>query len=69
MLIPLIVSAIRHAVELAVAMECRCYHGDGTRTRMTVRRLRWTDFVALAVMVFFGAAMVYFNILGVGYSL
>ena len=68
-LIPLIVSAIRHAVELAVAMECRCYHGDGTRTRMTVRRLRWTDFAALAVMIVFGAAMVYFNILGVGYSL
>ena len=68
-LIPLIVSAIRHAVELAVAMECRCYHGDGTRTRMTVRRLRWTDFAALAVMALFGAAMVYFNILGIGYSL
>ena len=68
-LIPLIVSAIRHAVELAVAMECRCYHGDGTRTRMTVRRLHISDFVALLIMVAFGAALVYFNILGLGYSL
>lgn len=68
-LIPLIVSAIRHAVELAVAMECRCYHGDGKRTRMTVRRCRVWDFVALGIMVVFGASMVYFNILGFGYSL
>ena len=68
-LIPLIVSAIRHAVELAVAMECRCYHGDGKRTRMTVRRCRVWDFVALVIMIAFGAALVYFNILGIGYSL
>ena len=68
-LIPLIVSAIRHAVELAVAMECRCYHGDGTRTRMTVRRCRVWDFVALGIMIIFGAALVWFNILGFGYSI
>lgn len=68
-LIPLIVSAIRHAVELAVAMECRCYHGDGKRTRMTVRRCRFSDFVALFIMVLFGAALVVFNILGFGYTL
>lgn len=68
-LVPLIVSAIRHAVELAVAMECRCYHGDGKRTRMTVRRCRFSDFVALFIMVLFGAALVVFNILGFGYTL
>ena len=68
-LIPLIVSAIRHAVELAVAMECRCYHGDGTRTRMTVRHCRFSDFVALFVMILFGAALVTFNILKLGYTL
>ncbi|MBE6596137.1 MAG: energy-coupling factor transporter transmembrane protein EcfT [Ruminococcaceae bacterium] len=68
-LIPLIVSAIRHAVELAVAMECRCYHGDGVRTRMTVRHLRVTDFVVLLLMIGFGASLVWFNILGIGFSL
>ena len=69
LLVPLFMSSFKRADELATAMECRCYHGDGTRTRMTVRRLRWTDFAALAVMALFGAAMVYFNILGIGYSL
>ena len=68
-LIPLIVSAIRHAVELAVAMECRCYHGDGKRTRMTVRKCRVSDFFALFLMVAFGAAMVFLNILGIGYTM
>ena len=68
-LIPLIVSAIRHAVELAVAMECRCYHGDGKRTRMTVRKCRVSDFFALFLMVAFGAAMVCLNILGIGYTM
>ena len=68
-LIPLIVSAIRHAVELATAMECRCYHGDGTRTRMTVRKIRFWDIAALVLMVIFGAALVYFNILNIGYTL
>ena len=34
-LIPLFVSAFRRAYELAMAMECRCYHGGEGRTRMT----------------------------------
>ncbi|MDR2931806.1 MAG: energy-coupling factor transporter transmembrane protein EcfT [Oscillospiraceae bacterium] len=33
-LIPLFVSAFRRADELALAMECRCYHGGEGRTRM-----------------------------------
>ena len=68
-LIPLIVSAIRHAGELAVAMECRCYHGDGVRTRMVVRKCRFVDFLALFLMIAFGAALVVLNILGIGYTL
>ena len=68
-LIPLIVSAIRHAGELAVAMECRCYHGDGLRTRMNVRKCRSSDVAALFVMILFGTALVLLNILGVGYTL
>lgn len=34
LLVPLFVSAFRRADELAVAMECRCYHGGEGRTRM-----------------------------------
>ena len=39
LLVPLFVSAFRRADELAVAMECRCYHGDEGRTRM--KQLTW----------------------------
>ena len=67
-LIPLFVSAFRRAEELAVAMECRCYHGGEGRTRMTVRHVRFSDFVCLALFVLLGAAIIAFNILGIGYS-
>lgn len=47
--IPLFVSSVRHADNLATAMECRCYHGGNGRTRM--RRLRYSakDYAALLV--------------------
>ena len=34
LLVPLFVSSFRRADELAVAMECRCYHGGEGRTRL-----------------------------------
>ena len=37
-LIPLFISSFRRAEELAIAMECRCYHGDEGRT--SLRQLR-----------------------------
>lgn len=67
-LIPLFVSAFNRAGDLATAMECRCYNGDKGRTRMTVRRLRFVDFVWLALVIAFGAALVWLNILGIGYT-
>jgi energy-coupling factor transport system permease protein len=68
-LIPLFVSAFRRAEELAVAMECRCYHGGEGRTRMTVRHICATDFVALFLIVLLSAAIIAFNILNFGYSM
>ena len=38
-LIPLFISSFRRAEELAIAMECRCYHGDEGRTSR--RQLRY----------------------------
>lgn len=38
-LIPLFISSFRRAEELAIAMECRCYHGDEART--SLRQLRY----------------------------
>ena len=48
-LVPLFVSAFRRADELAVAMECRCYHGGDGRTRLKVLRMSGQDVIAFAV--------------------
>ena len=55
LLIPLFVSAIRRAEELATAMECRCYHGGEGRTRMKQLRLAPLD------LVFFPACLAVFS--------
>lgn len=48
-IVPLFISAIRHAYELADAMDCRCYVGGEGRTRMKKMKLGARDAVALAV--------------------
>ncbi len=68
-LIPLFVSAFRRAEELAVAMECRCYHGGEGRTRMNVRHVHAKDFVALFGVILFGVGIVVLNTLNIGYSI
>ena len=58
LLVPLFVSAFRRADELAVAMECRCYHGGEGRTRMNALVWHGRDTVAmLLAAVFLGAAI------------
>ncbi len=49
--IPLFLSCIRRADELAVAMECRCYNGGVGKTRMKELHLSALDFAVLFVMV------------------
>ena len=68
-LIPLFVSSFRRADELATAMECRCYRGGKGRTKMTVPHLRFRDFVALFIMLVFGAGVVLLNHYGIGYTM
>ena len=50
-LVPLFISAFRRADELAVAMECRCYHGGEGRTKLHPLRYQRRDYVALALGV------------------
>jgi energy-coupling factor transport system permease protein len=56
LLVPLFVSSFRRADELAVAMECRCYHGGEGRTRL--KELRYTSqdgvFLGLGVLLCVG---------------
>ncbi len=51
--IPLFISSVRHADNLATAMECRCYHGGKGRTRMKRLRYQVSDFAAFLVMALF----------------
>ena len=46
-LVPLFISSFRRADELAVAMECRCYHGGDGRTRMKQLKYGSNDVIAL----------------------
>ena len=47
-LVPLFISAFRRADELAVAMECRYYHGGEGRTKLNPLRYAARDYWALA---------------------
>ena len=57
LLVPLFISAFRRADELAVAMECRCYHGGKGRTKLHVLRYRGIDYAALALSLIVVAAV------------
>ena len=60
-LIPLFVSSIRRADDLATAMECRCYRGGDGRTRMKSLKYGITDFITLVAVVLFGVLLVVVN--------
>ena len=61
LLVPLFISAFRRADELAVAMECRCYHGGEGRTRLRQLRYATRDW---AVLAFFLAVALLVWVLG-----
>ncbi len=60
-LIPLFVSSFRRAEELALAMECRCYHGGEGRTRMKQLKITAVDFVGMGFMAVFMALVILTN--------
>ena len=62
-LIPLFVSAFRRAEELALAMECRCYHGGDGRTRLKELKSTAADYTALGLSFFFLDAVILLNII------
>ncbi len=64
-LIPLLISSVRRAYELAEAMECRCYNGGKGRTKFRVMKYSARDLVTsiLLCAVFTGSVLinVYYN--------
>ena len=57
-LIPLFISAFRRADELAMAMECRCYHGDEGRTKLNVLHYQTRDYLVLGYYAVLVAAVI-----------
>lgn len=66
-LIPLFVSAINRAFELAAAMECRCYHGGEGRTRLKILKYRRIDWFAMLAVLLFLAVLIVTRFIDLGY--
>lgn len=62
-LIPLLISSVRRAYELAEAMECRCYNGGEGRTRMKQMHLKGLDFAVFGVALVICGGIITLNIL------
>lgn len=50
-LIPLFVASFQHAMDLATAMECRCYHGGEGRTKYRILRFGMLDAVLMMLLL------------------
>lgn len=64
LLVPLFISSFRRADELAMAMECRCYHGGSNRTKMNEPHMGRRDLTAALVFAVFVAVIIITNIKG-----
>ncbi len=62
-LVPLLISSIRRAYELAEAMECRCYNGGEGRSRMKQLKLGGGDLFAFVLCAVICAVVVVLNFL------
>ncbi len=62
-LIPLLISSVRRAYELAEAMECRCYNGGEGRQRMKQLKYGTNDFISFVSVVVVSILVVTLNIL------
>ena len=58
LLVPLFFSALRRAMDLALAMEARCYHGGEGHTKMKPLKYESKDRTAYAVIWIYLAAMI-----------
>ncbi len=61
-LIPLLISSVRRAYELAEAMECRCYNGGEGKTRMKQLRVSLVDYYLITISLVFCAGIILLNI-------
>lgn len=62
-LIPLLISSVRRAYELAEAMECRCYNGGEGKTRMKQMKLSLVDLFSFIASLIICGGIIVLNIL------
>ena len=60
-LIPLFVSSLRRAFDLAIAMECRCYNGGNGRTHLKVFKLHFIDYFSVCLILLISASIIILN--------
>lgn len=63
-LIPLFISSFRRAEELAIAMECRCYHGDEGRTSLRQLTMAGRDWGLMVFSIVLCAGIVVLRLFG-----
>ena len=61
-LIPLLISSVRRAYELAEAMECRCYNGGEGRVRMKKLCFKVSDLISSLICFAFFFGIIFLNI-------
>ena len=61
-LIPLLISSVRRAYELAEAMECRCYSGGSGRTKFRIMKYSGKDALAALIICAVCTGVVFVNI-------
>lgn len=61
-LIPLFVSAFSRAIDLALAMECRCYRGGEGRTHLHTLKTTALDIRGVLFVLAFSAAVIWANL-------
>lgn len=62
-IVPLLVSSIRRALDLATAMEARCYRGGEGRTKMKPLKYKIADYVTYVVYALYFAVFVAIKVL------
>lgn len=60
-LVPLFISAIRRASDLALAMDARCYNGGEGRTKLKPLVYRKSDFLAYGILLLYVCIMILFG--------
>lgn len=61
-LVPLFVSAVRRASDLAQAMDARCFDGSEGRSRMSPLAYTGIDYIAYAVVILYTAALIVYRV-------